>query len=275
MDFNFTRMSTITLLMLLNLSSQSSFAANQLPNHFNKNEGEAPKTNPWFGPPSLKTLFTERNPKFSLQLGWFDATQGHSQDININSLIGDNFFSVNQSHHSNGLVGIGYYFEGQDLYSFNMNYGLNAMYLAKTPVSGTVLQEQLFENLAYHYSITHWPIYFAAKAIHQQGFHENIHVVFDGGIGLNVLQTNHFGETSLDGITIPDNIFSGQTTTAFSAMVGVGLRFNNMFGKAPLECGYRFLYLGQSNLKALTNQVLNPLSTGQSYANAVMCSITV
>lgn len=46
-----------------------------------------------------------------LQLGWFTATQGKSQHVNIEGLIGDDF-SVHKSSDQNFLAGIGYYFDG-------------------------------------------------------------------------------------------------------------------------------------------------------------------
>ena len=82
-------------------------------------------------------------------------------------------------------------------------------------------------------------------------------------------------ETSLDG-TIPDNTYSGRTTTAtFSAMVGVGIQMNNIFGRVPLECGYRFLYLGQGSFNKLSDQLINRLNTGNSYANIMLCTLTI
>ena len=53
------------------------------------------------------------------------------------------------------------------------------------------------------------------------------------------------------------------------------IKLNHIFGEAPLECGYRFFYLGQGDFNVLTNQVLTTLNTGTAYANAVICSITV
>ncbi len=62
--------------------------------------------------------------------------------------------------------------------------------------------------------------------------------------------------------TVPDAIFSSHTTTTFTATMGAGIKINHLFGEAPLECGYRFFYLGQGHFNAATSQVLNNLSTG-------------
>lgn len=56
----------------------------------------------------------------------------------------------------------------------------------------------------------------------------------------------------------------------FSATVGFGVKMNYVFGPAPLECGYRFFYLGQGKLEASSNQALNTLNTGSVYANALL-----
>ena len=215
-----------------------------------------------------------------LQLGGYLSSQGEAQHINIQGLIGDNF-SVTKRSGGNGLVGLGYlvdgkdhYFNGQERYLFKMTYGINAFYLGKTPVSGTVTQENMFTNLSYGYNVSHFPVYAAAKATVDLKSTPYALTV-DAGIGPNFITTSGFQERSLDGITLPDRAFSGHTTTTFSAMVGVGLKVNHVFGDAPLECGYRFFYLGQGNFNTLSNQITNSLSTGSNYANALVCSVTV
>ena len=209
-----------------------------------------------------------------VQLGGYWSTQGKSQHINIESLIGDDF-TVTSGQSSNGLVGVGYFIDGQEKDLFKMAYGINAFYLAKTGVSGNVIQEGLFSNLSYGYNVTHHPVYAVAKSTIKTKSPKYALTV-DLGIGPNFMRTGGFHEQSLDGgVTIPDNAFSGHTTTTFSAMTGVGIKFNNIFGAAPLECGYKFFYLGQGNFSKNTNQLLNNLNTGSDYANALMCSITV
>lgn len=208
-----------------------------------------------------------------LQLGGYWNIAGTQQHTNIDDLIGDEF-TITHSNGGNGLVGLGYLIDGQERARFKMAYGVNAFYLAKTRVAGQVIQENLFANLAYQYKVTHYPVYAVAKSIIQTGF-PNQSLTLDAGIGPNFMQTNGFKESSLDGITIPDNIFSSRTTTTFSATIGAGIRLNQVFGQAPLECGYRFFYLGQGHFNKKTSQVVNTLNTGADYANAVMCSITV
>ena len=209
-----------------------------------------------------------------LQLGWFAATQGKSQHIDIQGLIGDDF-SVNRSFGQNFLVGIGYYFDGLDIPQVCIQYGINAFYLAPTKVEGDVTQENLFTNLSYHYSRTNYPIYFEAKALIPCTLHSDI--VIDLGIGPNIVSTGGFKEKSLDGgITIPDaHIFSGKNVVAFSATAGLGWRINNVLGNCSFEIDYRFFYLGQGELKKVNNQVRNTLRTGNSYANALFFSISI
>lgn len=212
--------------------------------------------------------------KIPLQLGIFSALQGKAQQININGLIGD-YFSINNKAKQNVLVGLGYFIDGLEKHWFNLAYGINLFYLAHASVNGAVTQEDLFTNLAYSYSITNYPIYIASKAQIKNSSNK-YNFTLDFGIGPNIINTSNFHETSIDGgITIPDSIFSGHTSTAFSVTAGVGIKLHNIFGRAPLECGYRFFYLGKGQLNKLTKEVLNTLSTGNSYANALVCSITV
>ena len=208
-----------------------------------------------------------------VQLGGYWTQQGASQNINIEGLIGDRF-TVTNPRSSNGLVGLGYYLDGQYYDSFKMAYGVNAFYLGPTRVKGQVIQEQLFTNLSYAYNVTHLPVFAAAKAT--VDLHSPIYALtLDAGIGPNFIKTGNFHENSLDGITLPDHPFSGHTTTTFAAMAGVGFKLNHVFGQAPLECGYRFFYLGQGNFVKNTNQLLDTLNTGNNYGNAVLCSLTV
>lgn len=209
-----------------------------------------------------------------VQLGGYWSKQGKAQHINIEDLSGDDF-SVTRGSSRNGLVGLAYFIEGQKYNLFNMAYGVNAFYLAKTGVSGYVVQEDIFTNLSYGYKVTHYPIYAVAKStIHASS--TKYALTLDLGIGPNFMRTSNFKEHSLDdGITIPDKAFSGHSTTTFSAMTGVGVKLNNFFGPAPLECGYKFFYLGQGRLDKDNAQLLNTLKTGHDYANALVCSITV
>ena len=209
-----------------------------------------------------------------LQVGWFTATQGKSQHIDIQGLVGDDF-SVNNSSDQNFLVGAGYYFDWLNTSQVRIQYGLNAFYLAPTKVKGNVTQEDLFTNLSYHYSRTNYPIYFAAKALIPCSTHYDIAIDF--GIGPNVISTRSFKEKSLDGgITNPDrHLFSGKNVAVFSATAGLGWRINHLLGNHSFEIDYRFFYLGQGELKKVNSQVRNTLRTGNSYANALFFSISI
>jgi hypothetical protein len=208
-----------------------------------------------------------------LQLGGYWSIQGRSQNIHIDDLLGDKF-TVSHRKGSNGLVGLGYLIDGQEYAKFRLAYGLNAFYLPKTSVAGHVIQEHLYKNLSYRYDVTHYPVYALAKLLIKTNS-PNHELTLDIGMGPNFMKTHGFKESSLDGITLPDAIFSSRNTASFSATVGAGIRLNEVFGKAPMECGYRFFYLGQGHFNKETSQVQKPLSTGAAYANAVMCSITV
>ena len=67
-----------------------------------------------------------------IQLGNFWGHQGQAQHINIDGLIGDDF-TVTKAQDNNGLVGLGYFIDGQDKNLFKMSYGINAFYLGLSP----------------------------------------------------------------------------------------------------------------------------------------------
>ena len=188
-------------------------------------------------------------------------------------MIGDQYTNTSNRSES-ALIGAGFFIPGLDKDRFKLSYGINGFYFGKTSVNGNIIQENLFTNLSYQYNIQHIPVYLAAKAKIKTSS-EKYTVILDAGLGPNFMNVSHYNETSLDGITLPDNIFSSHSNVVFSATAGIGLRVNNVFGKVPLECGYRFFYLGQGNLTSRTNQLLNTLSTGENYANALICSVTV
>jgi len=206
------------------------------------------------------------------QAGGFYASQGNAEDIGIVGLIGDHY-TVAHPYAKNGLLGLGYFIDGMETNRVKWMYGLNAFYLAHTLVQGDIIQEELFDNLSYSYTLTNYPIYLAAKTLLNTG-NDNYLITFDFGVGPNIIKTSSFKENSLDGVTLPDNAFSGQTSVAFSVTAGVGVKLNNVFGQLPLELGYRFFYLGQGNLNKVNSEVINTLNTGKNYANALVFSVS-
>jgi hypothetical protein len=213
--------------------------------------------------------------KFVFQAGGFNVSnQGQAQQINIQTLIGD-YFSVSNNQNQNAVVGLGYFVDGQQFNKFNMQYGINAFYFLETTVKGTITQEQLFTNLAYSYNTSNLPVYATAKGLFNLK-NERYHLTFDLGIGPNIKHTSNFSETSLDGgVTIPETPFNGKTNVTFSAMTGIGIKMDHALDQSPLECGYRIFYLGRGQFDTTSNQVVNSLKTGNSYAQAITCGISL
>lgn len=224
--------------------------------------------------PQSVSYFSHLNSKSTLavfHIGGFNASQGQTQNINIQGLVGDTY-TVNQRQVSNILFGLGYYFLGVEDKQWRLFYGIDGYYLAHTSIEGDVIQEQLFTNYTYRYSLTNIPIYLAAKLLIKTSNEQN-NISLDLGLGPNVIRTSQYSERSLDdGFTIPDNAFIGETKTVFSATIGAGIQFNHLM-PLPCELSYRFFYLGQGTLKKNNNQLLNTLMTGNGYANALIFSI--
>ncbi len=215
--------------------------------------------------------------QFTLQLGVYARNESSEQYIHIDGMAGDRF-TVSESNPRNGLVGVGYFVDAGEYGRFALSYGLNWFYLPKTRTAGIVLQENEFANLSYAYNVTQYPLYAIAKSTISTAF-PNKTLTLNAGIGPNFMHTSDFKQQSIptesNFISLPNQIFSGKTTTVFSATAGAGIQVAEFFGKAPLACGYQFFYLGQGQFNVLNNQVQNTLKTGQLYANAVMCSILV
>jgi opacity protein-like surface antigen len=206
-----------------------------------------------------------------LQAGGFWASQGKAQNIGINTLIGDRF-TVTQHHDENALLGVGYYLTGLQRDRYSLMYGANFYYFPHTQVKGNVIQEQLFTNLSYRYSLTHYPLYAGIKLL-SKSCSNAYNFTFDAGIGANFVRTGHFSEKSLDGVTLPDNAFKGRTTTVFSWNAGVGMRFNHILKHLPVELSYRYFNLGEAKFNRRTDQLLNTLKTGNNTANALILSV--
>lgn len=217
--------------------------------------------------------FDLRPAEIPLQFGGFWSHAGEAQHINIDGLIGDQYTITNHDS-SNVLFGAGYYLNGFEWKRADLLYGLNFYYLGKISAQGEIVQENLFTNLLYSYSIQNIPLYAAAKAKIKTN-DEKLSVIVDVGIGPNFMQTRQYNEMVLDPMVIPDLLFQGQNRTTFSATAGIGLRLNQFLGQTPIECGYRFFYLGSGQLNPKNEQVLNNLVTGNVYANAIVCSLTI
>ncbi len=122
--------------------------------------------------------------------------------------------------------------------------------------------------------MTHFPVYVMAKSVIETKY-PNTALSLDVGIGPNFMKKAKFSDRSLYGITLTDHIFSGKSSTTFSATAGVALRLDKILGTAPFECGYRFFYLGDGQFNKLSNQVSNTLKTGSAYENSAVCSIII
>lgn len=207
-----------------------------------------------------------------VQGGYFWSRQGQQQHICINGLIGDEFTVANHGD-SNYLLGLGYFFRVHQRRVLDLDCGAIGYFLPKTSVCGNVLQECAFSNLAYAYDITHYPIYVDGKCKFNLEMPKCTFNI-DAGVGVNIMHMSNFCETPLNCFTIPDCIFAGRTRACFSATVGVGFELHR-FGPLSLELGYRFFYLGHSSLQAFSPQVLDNLSTGNCFANALILSISI
>lgn len=212
--------------------------------------------------------------KPELSIGYFQSHQGNTQYIPIRDLLGNDYTITRQNDH-NMLLGVGILRQGFEKNNIRFSYGLRAQYLAKTTVQGQVIQERMFPNLAYEYQVTHLPIYATGKLTLKHPS-KNAALTLDAGVGPNILATQNYRDYSIDGgVTLPDNAFLRHRTTTLSASAGIGIQFTPFAQANPIELGYRFFYLGQGALKPRTDQILSSLKTGNIYANALVCTLTL
>jgi hypothetical protein len=204
--------------------------------------------------------------KVALEAGIYRAKQGTAQSIRIDGLIGDRY-TIEDGHQNSGLLGLGYFF----CVSENVYLGLNAYYLTKTTIKGTIIQEQMFENLSYRYDLMHFPIYASLKAHFPMS--DDYAINFDLGIGPNIIKLHNFHDESIDGgITYPDDAFDNDTNVRASGMIGVGFEFSNLLYHQPVEIGYRFFYLGEGSFPGRTTHI-QQLDTGSMYAHSLVLTV--
>lgn len=224
-------------------------------------------------PPSKSSLVTERG-GLVFQFGGYWGTAGKSQHININGAIGDQY-NASGRHASNALLGLGYYTKYHYFHDHALQYGVNAFYLNDMTVNGTINQENLFTNLSYYYDLKHLPVYAMFKMPQVFKLPSHFAVAADVGIGPNIMFLSRVNEQSLDGgVTLPDNAFGSRTDVTFSATAGFNIHFLQPALRS-ISCGYRFFYLGDAKFKRNTSQLQNTLTTGTSYANALMCQMMI
>lgn len=219
--------------------------------------------------------FKARRVRFGLIAGGYKIRQGSGQHVSIHGLVG-NYYSVSNPEVGGGLVGVTYHFKSLefDNNEYELQYSLSTYFFSDTTVQGYVTQENLFTNLRYQYKLSNMPSYIGLKLI--KLFDDSrYNVAFDLGLGFNRISTSLYYETSLTPYSLPDFFFTADDKFAFSAMTGLGLKLRNAFGTNPLQCGYRFFYFGEGQLKPNNNLVTQGLKTGQNYANVIACEFSL
>lgn len=223
----------------------------------------------------LLEKFKAKHLQFGFVAGGYVARQGSGQHIAISGLVG-NFYSVTNHQVGGGLVGLRYYFKSLafDNDEYELQYSLSSYFFSHTSVLGYVTQENLFTNLRYQYQLSNIPTYLGLKLT--KLFDESrYNATIDLGFGVNRLSTSLFYEQSLTSYSLPDLLFKGTDTYAFTMMTGLGLKLKNAFGTHPLECGYRFFYLGEGKLTSANVLVSDSLKTGLNYANVISCELSI
>lgn len=214
-------------------------------------------------------------PTLTVSAGGFRSNPKSSQLVAIQG--GEqNYYQAYDKQVYDGLVGVGVYMTDNNAQKdrLQMAYGINAYYLANTSVKGYVVQDTSFSNLSFQYTVTHFPIYVASRAIIPYEKHQ-LDFTVDLGIGPNFMVTSGYNEKRIYPYSVPDNTFSGTTTGTLSATFGVGIRKHNLQGRFPIDCGYRLYYLGRGALTPNSSQVVDNLLTGNVFANALLCTVMI
>jgi hypothetical protein len=207
---------------------------------------------------------------FMLHAGAYKGHSGKKQ--HVEDFLGVVDASVTDRGNINWLAGLGYFMTASKNEYARFDLGLDAYYLAPTKVKGVMnVNIPLLGTFSdkYEYKSQHVPIYAAAKAIIHTGA-PSVSFVFNAGAGVNLFRA--YG-ADLKGMQDDlDKVFANKTKATFSASAGLGLRINS--SRTPLECGYRFFYLGEGKLKTADWLELDDPKTGKTYAHAGLCSVS-
>lgn len=251
MYFNKAKYNAATLVLLSTLSSAAAFAG------------------------AMGEIQSSFKGHFLIQLGGYSAIQGKAQNIYLRNDLLSTRYTVKTHNQGSGLVGLGYMLDGPVVWNrFPLSYGIDTFFLGQTAVSGYIIENRLLTNTSYRYKIQNIPVYLAAKTLINTPS-DKVNLAVDVGIGPNFMSASRYFETALNGFTTPNNSFSGHDNISFSATVGAGLRFNNASGHLPIEIGYRFFYLGEGRFTTNNHQTRDALKTGDGYANALVCTVTL
>lgn len=206
------------------------------------------------------------------QAGGFRSVVGKKNVFHIDdSTI--TFLARNEgNNNANALIGLGFYVNTQNYGQCEFSFGVNPFYLAKVTVTGTISENNSPPSLAYEYDVTNLPVYFMLKAITHK-FSESCPLSVDAGIGPNFMHVYRYNEYSLDGITIDTPTFYGKAVVTPSATLGVGLEFQDIIESASIGIGYRLFLFGKGKLYPNNTEILESLTTGEHYSNAIVVSI--
>jgi len=203
----------------------------------------------------------------SLEGGVYHGKIGEAQDVETAGLFIDRY-DIDSTYHNAGLIGLGYFF---CLPQSPVYFGVNAYYLTRTTVKGTIFIDQIFPDLNYSYTIKQFPIYASVKAT--LPFNNGNGINLMAGVGPNIIKIQNYNEfVNEGGLTAPLDTYDSTTSVRLSAMAGIGITFSDFSNGLPIELGYRFFYLGDGALESNFDDV-EDLNTGAMFAHALVVSI--
>ncbi len=215
-----------------------------------------------------------------VQLGDIYIRPSHQdQTIGITDELPDVFSVTSYTNPQRFLFGLGLFFDLPFDCRDTFSLGLDAFYFGQITVKGDILQQQTNDLFRYQYAVTNFPIFAATKATlrNDHELFNDMAITLDFGIGPNI-QTTRYNQYPTDSlISIQPSLFFGKNDLSgigFAATAGVGLKLDDFLITVPLECGYRFFYLGQGKLSINSNANVETNLAIPSLAQAVVCSIT-
>jgi len=199
------------------------------------------------------------------------ANTGKTQAIALFNTLGNTYIPNKKWQNYNSLM-IGAGVNAYKNHDIEINTGLRYLPTIEMPTHGDVLQlhSERFRNLRYSYNVTS-SIWLADNTITWTKHKLQPGLIL--GIGAALNKTSNYHEEPLNNHTAPSLApFANNHNTAFAYELGAALDY--AFDQFIIECAYRSLNAGQTNLglSSLQNTETH-LSTGTLYYNIISLGV--
>ena len=192
-------------------------------------------------------------------------------DKNLNN----HLFEINEHQYTDYLFGLHYFvpFSRDEYYAYY--YGISANYIKEDKLEGDITNTATQSGQKFEFDERHIPVYFNFRAELMNFVSNQINSIIDVGLGVDIVNARNFKLTNSNGGAINDNTFTARSHRKFTAELGFGLRFTNVFDHNPLELEYKYMMLGESMFKGNRQYTTIDFHTGRTGFHALTFALAL